>query len=177
MAKSKYILFDFSNNLSFSVDFASPKQVIRDIRKGHRMSQAELGQALGFSTQQIQRFETKQDPPLEFWRKFCRKFKVNLPWTLWGEGPAMEESPRDPSTLVAFATQDLENELKMRKRMADACRAKARKLRAELCNRGFGGQDFASMRAELERVAKLAIPYKAPNWLREDLKDLHLEKL
>jgi|GEM_PF-3201808 len=175
MKKSQAIFFKLKDSPSIFVDYDTWNQVIRDIRKRHKLTQLELGQEFNYSSQQIARFESgKVEPPIDFWKKFSTKFGVCVKWLLFGEGPAHECGPSDPSILKQISTKEIQAELKERQQLVDGFRVRADEIRKQLHKEGPQGESFVVFRERVKEKQKGVIPQDAPEWLIEDLKDIHL---
>ena len=173
MQKDNFNIFEKS--ILFNVSYTTWHQVVRDIRKLHKITQLQLGQEFGYSPQQISRFESGDvEPPIDFWNKFTKKFKVNLEWVVFGVGEVNKTPPSDPSVLRNIPTKDLENTLKERKHVIEGFRHKAIKIRNQILADERRPPGYKNLIQETKRATNEIIPHDAPDWLREDLKDVYL---
>ena len=173
---SQVKFFKNENFVYISAEFTSWNQAIRDVRTAHKLTQAQLGTALGYSPQQISRFESGQgEPPIHFWKGFTECFGVNIEWMLFGRSPVYADGPTDPSVLQSIATAAIEAELKERRHMADGFRLQAAGIRKDLLARGPDpGEKYEAFRKRVKQLQEQIIPPDAPKWLRDDLEQIHL---
>ena len=175
MNKASYIFLDIENKYPFSVDFVSWNQVMRDIRKGHKLTQTQLAKEFKYHISHVQRFEAgKVEPPIKFLQKFSKKFELNIEWLLFGEGSATKYSSSDPSSLRTISTKHIEEELRNRRQIANAYRIKARQARKDALSHSQTG-NYTTFTNRLKKAQQGVIPKDAPCWLKEDLKDIYLE--
>lgn len=166
----QYLFLDINGNNGFSVQFSTWPQVIRDIRKGHKLSQLLLGKELGYSQQKVTRYEGGTEPPLDFWQKFSEKFHINLRWLLFGEGPANKLDLADPSMLEHISTTDIKAELKQRQEITRGLQARIEKRKKELLAEGPKlNESFDHLRKRLSEPQADLVPNDAPKWLLDDL--------
>jgi transcriptional regulator with XRE-family HTH domain len=172
MKRDKYFFLNFGKKDSIIVEFRSWNQVVRDIRKGHNLTQAQLGQILEFNYQQIARYESGQvEPPIQFWRRFSEYFKVNIAWLLFGEGAANEHRERpDPSVLSQLGTKELKQEVKKRERIILGYLTKMDEVRKRLLKER-SAVSFEEIEKKIAEEQKQVIPYDAPAWLKTDVEN------
>lgn len=172
MKKDKYFFLNFGKKDSIIVEFQSWNQVIRDIRKGHNLTQAQLGQILELNYQQIARYESGQvEPPIQFWRRFSEYFKVNIAWLLFGDGAANEHGERaDRSVLSQIGTKTLKQEATKREHILSGYITKMDEIRKRLLRERMV-VSFEDIEKKIEKEQKQIIPQDAPAWLKTDIEN------
>jgi transcriptional regulator with XRE-family HTH domain len=172
MGDNRFISHGFDGKPAFEVKWISWNQAIADIRKGFKVSQKEIADELGYSPQQISRFEScGVEPPIDFWIKFSTRFDVNLIWLLTGMGQSADglSGPQfNPDSFEIISTKDLQKELQYREEMLGFYKKAYEDAKKKA---SFTGNSFNRFKDEVSKEVEKVVPADAPKWLKDDFQE------